>query len=371
MQKASHILHLLTNCQKKERKEAMEQERQSIRIGLAVIAWAVLLRICGMGVWDTAARFLTKPEVASFLLYMETGKIVRHYPPEEQTPVPEQTVATTQTPPTTHTYPTMQTHPEQTPLPQFNREDAALVEIRNHCGYEADIPAMLVSDLRWDLTQDGPAVLIVHTHATESYTKASGQNYTESSAYRTLDEHYNMVSIGSRIAEALRAGGIEVIHDQTFHDYPSYTASYGNSRSAIQAYLQEYPSIRVVLDIHRDAADLEDGQLTTSAMVDGKASSQLMMVVGTDANGLHHPSWTQNMALAIKLTALLEKRWPGLTRPISFRSERFNQDLSTGAMLIEVGAAGDSHEQALTAADALAQGLLTLCRGTATVDSTN
>lgn len=342
----------------------MEQERQSIRIGLAVIAWAVLLRICGMGVWDAAAGFLTKPEVASFLLYMETGKIVRHYPPED-TPVPEQTAAPEQT------QPINQTNPTETLLPQFNKEDASLVEIRNHCGYEADVAAMLVSDLRLNLTQDGPAVLIVHTHATESYTKAAGENYTESSAYRTLDEEYNMVSIGSRIAEALHAGGIEVIHDTTLHDHPSYTASYGNSRSAIQAYLQEYPSIQVVLDIHRDAADRADGQLTTSAIVDGKASSQLMMVVGTDANGLHHPLWTENMALAIKLTALLEKRWPGLTRPISFRSERFNQDLSAGAMLVEVGAAGDSHEQALTAADALAQGLLTLCRGTATADSTN
>ena len=343
----------------------MEQERQSIRIGLAVIAWAVLLRICGMGVWDTAARFLTKPEVASFLLYMETGKIVRYYPPEQGTPVPEQTAAPEQT------QPIKQTDPTEMTLPQFSEEDAALVEIRNHCGYETDVAAMLVSDLGLNLSQDGPAVLIVHTHATESYTKAPGEQYTESSAYRTLDEEYNMVSIGSRIAQVLRAGGIEVIHDQTLHDHSSYTASYGNSRSAVQAYLQEYPSIQVVLDIHRDAADRADGQLTTSATVDGKAASQLMMVVGTDANGLHHPAWTENMALAIQLTALLEKRWPGLTRPISFRSERFNQDLSTGAMLIEVGAAGDSHEQALTAADALAQGLLTLCRGRATANSTN
>lgn len=369
MQKASHILHLFINYQKKEGKETMEQERQSIRVGLAVIAWAVLVRICSMGGWDMAARFLTKPEVASFLLYMETGKIVRSCPPEE--PLPEQTVAPVQTLPNSQTYPTNQTYPTETPLPQFDREDAALIEIRNHCGYEADVPAMLVSDLQWDLTQDGPAVLIVHTHATESYTKAAGQNYTESSAYRTLDEQYNMVSIGSRIADILRAGGIEVIHDTTLHDHPSYTASYGNSRSAIQAYLQAYPSIRVVLDIHRDAAEQEKGQLTTEARVDGKASSQLMMVVGTDANGLDHPAWTENMALAIKLTALLEKKWPGLTRPISFRSERFNQDLSTGAMLVEVGAAGDSHEQAMTAAEALAQGLLMLRRGTAIKDSTN
>lgn len=355
----------------------MEQERQSIRVGLAVIAWAVLLRVCGMGVWDTAAVFLAKPEVASFLLYMQTGKVVRYCPDEPESPVPEQTFPPEQTQLPEQTFsPTQTQQPEQTlsaetARPQFYREDAALIEIRNQCGYDADVSAMLLSELQWDLTKNGPAVLIVHTHATESYTKTAGNPYTESSAYRTLDTQYNMVSIGSRIAEALRAGGIEVIHDTTLHDHPSYTAAYGNSRAAIEDYLQQYPSIRVVLDIHRDAADLEAGQLTTEAVVDGKHSSQLMMVVGTDANGLYHPSWTENMALAIKLTALLEKRWPGLTRPISFRSQRFNQDLSTGAMLVEVGAAGDSHEQALTAADALAEGLLALCRGTATADSTN
>lgn len=343
----------------------MEQERQSMRVGLAVIVLAVVMRLCSLGVLDIAADFLTKPEVVSFLLYMETGKVVRVYPAEPETPIPEQIHTPIQT------QPPAQTQPTEAVRPQFDREDASLIEIRNHCGYETDVPAMLVSQLQWDLTKDGPAVLIVHTHATESYTKAEGENYTESSAYRTLDEQYNMISIGDRIAQVLRAGGIEVIHDQTLHDHPSYTAAYGNSRSSIQDYLKKYPSIQVVLDIHRDAADREDGQLTTAATVDGKASSQLMMVVGTDANGLHHPQWAENMALAIKLTALLEKQWPGLTRPISFRSERFNQDLSKGGMLIEVGAAGDSHEQALTAATALAEGILALCRGTATAGSTN
>ena len=354
----------------------MEQERQSIRVGVAVIACAALLRLCGTGFWETAATFFTKPEVASFLLYMETGRVVRGELPATEATIPEQTLLPTQSPtqPSTAVQPEkplLPTQPEELELPEFHREDAQLIKIHNQCGYEANVPAMLVSQLQWDLTQNGPAVLIVHSHATESYSRSPGEEYLESSSYRTLDTQYNMVSIGNRVADILQAEGITVIHDTTFHDHPAYTAAYGNSREAIKKYLQQYPSIRVVLDIHRDAADLGGEQLTTEATVDGKRSSQLMMVVGTDANGLHHPDWAQNMAFAIKLTAQLEKRWPGLTRPIHFRSERFNQDLSQGGLLVEVGAAGDSHEQAMTAAEALAQGIIDLCRGTATANSTS
>lgn len=350
----------------------MEQERQSIRVGVAVIVCAALLRLCSAGVLDTVAALFVKPEVAAFLLYLETGIVVHEENPATQ---PDQTQPTE--PPTQPSISTQPTVPSvsiqqtESVLPEFRREDAHLVQIRNQCGYEADVPAMLESRLEWDLTQNGPAVLIVHSHATESYLQEPGQDYQESSAYRTLDDRYNMISIGNRVAEILQAGGITVIHDTTLHDHPSYTAAYGNSREAIQEYLQQYPSIRVVLDIHRDAADLEGGQLTTLATVDGKPSSQLMMVVGTDANGLHHPNWVENMAFAIKLTAQLEKSWPGLTRAIHLRSERFNQDLCQGGLLVEVGAAGDTHEQAVTAAEALAKGILALCRGTTTVNSTS
>ena len=77
------------------------------------------------------------------------------------------------------------------------------------------------------------------------------------------------------------------------------------------------------------------------------------------------------MALAAKLHAQLEKRFPGICRPISFRTERFNQDLSAGALLIEVGAAGDTLEEALVAVGALAEGIADLALGTITADSTS
>ena len=341
----------------------MNRERQSVRIGLTVIICALVLRLFTGGTLEPALGWLTSPQGSSVLLYLETGRIFR-FSPRETAPATVPTAAPAVSETTAPTTPL----PADT-LPCFSPADTDLISLSNNCGYTPDLEAMLLSPLSWDLTQGGPAVLIVHTHATESYTPT--QAYLSSSDYRTLDNGYNMVAIGRQVAAVLEAGGIEVLHDKALHDHPSYTGAYQSSRESIQAYLEAYPSIRMVLDIHRDAAETAYGQLKTSATVDGAASSQLMMVVGTDAGGLDHPYWQKNMALAIQLTAYLEKQWPGLTKPISFRSQRFNQDLSPGAMLIEVGAAGDTQEEALLAAKILGQAILALSRGTATAHSTS
>ena len=173
-----------------------------------------------------------------------------------------------------------------------------------------------------------------------------------------------MVSIGDEVARVLSMGGISVLHDRSYHDYPSYNGSYGNARMSIEEYLRQYPSIQMVLDIHRDAIDGADGnQLDTQGTVDGQSSAQLMVVVGTDATGNFHPAWQKNLSLALKLTTVLERADPGITRPINLRAERFNMDLTPGSLLIEVGGAGNTHEEAILAANALARGILTLAKG--------
>ena len=340
----------------------MDWQKQSLRRGAAVIFLAIGLRLLP-GVVNMAAGFLTQPEVASFLIYLETGRVLR--------PVPEEIALV-------ETHPPRETIPEETavesvlPLPLFVSEDTDLVKLKYHANLKPDLEELLCKRLDWDLTADGPTVLILHSHATESYTKTKGENYKESSDYRTLNENYNMLSIGTYLEEKLKEGGLGVVHAKDLHDYPSYSGSYVNSRKTVQAYLKKYPTIRLVLDLHRDAADDGyGGQMDTSATVDGKESARLMMVVGTNAGGMNHPDWEENLALALKLHVVLEKRYPGICRTISFRKQRFNQDLSHGAMLIEVGAAGNTHAEALVAAEALAQGILELARGSATSDSEN
>lgn len=304
------------------------------------------------------AEFFSHPEAVSLLLYLETGRVVKPAMP------------------TVPTEPAGTTVPEETTQPQekgltFDAEDAQLVQVSNFSSYALHVPQLLTQELQWDLTGTAPTVLIVHSHATESYTRTTQSYYVPSSAYRTLDTQYNMVRVGAALKEALEAKGISVIHDTTLHDHPSYNDSYIHSRDAVQAWLKEYPEICLVIDLHRDAADTSPGeQLSTLATVAGENSAQLMLVVGSNAGGRYHPNWEQNMALAAKLHAQLEKRFPGICRPISFRTERFNQDLSAGSLLIEVGAAGDTLEEALIAVTALAEGIADLSKGV-TADSTS
>ena len=341
----------------------MDISHKSLRIGAAVILCAVILRLFSSGLLDTIVSILSSPRVASFIFYLETGRVLRS-PEFHVHPVPE----TTAPPETTH--PDASAPPdEQKTQAVFSPEDAALVEVSNFCGYTIDAENLLLQPLDWDLTDSVPTVLILHTHSSESYTKT--EDYTEDTDYRTLNESYNVISIGARLAQLLEAGGIRVLHDQTIHDYPSYNGAYAHAREYIADYLAQYPSICMVLDIHRDAMEDADGnQIGHTVQVSGQKTAQLMMVIGSDAGGLTHPDWQANMALAVKLHAQLEKNCPGICRPISFRSQRFNQDLSPGALLVEVGAAGNTRAEALLAAEQLANGILALAQGAATSNST-
>ena len=327
----------------------MDLDKASLRVGAAAIACAVVLRLATGGFFDPVVHLFSQPNMASLLIYLETGRIVRFSDSSGDTTVFAPVLQ-------------KETIPEETePLarPVFTAAEAECIDIRG-AEINADLGRLLEKSLQWDLTGEEPTVLIYHTHATESYTPQPGEAYTESSAYRTLSEDYNMVSVGTRMAELLEAEGIRVIHDRGLHDYPNYNTSYNSSRASIQDYLRQYPSIRLVLDVHRDASGDNNNQMTTSATVDGERSAQLMLVlaVGTDARPV--PNWRENLALGLKLHLQLERTAPGITRYINTRASRFNQDLSSGALLIEVGAAGDTHDQAVRAAEVLAESIAAL-----------
>lgn len=328
----------------------MDIEKWSVRIGAAALLFAVLFRLGSDGVFKTAAQALATPESVAVMMFLESGRVVRS--PAVETPRATEPVETSPMP--------EDTAPAQA---VFAPADADLVEVNSYCGYEADVPALLQQPLSWQLQKKEPTVLIIHSHGSESYEKTD--KYEESSAYRTLNTDYNMISIGAELKRILEAGGVQVIHDTQMHDQPSYSASYSQARKSIKKYLEENPSICLVLDLHRDALENKDGkQVAVRAKHDGKTVAQLMLVVGTDVR-LSHPDWPENMSLAVKLHALLEKSFPGICRPISFRSQRFNQDLSPGALLVEVGSAGNTHEEAMAAVQVLGQTVLELAAGAA------
>ena len=311
----------------------MELQQRTRRFGWRVIFCACLLRLL------TGDTFLT---------YLETGRNVRFSASSGEIPV----------------------HLRESPAPwlprqekpAFSAQDAALVELDNDTALTADLEELLEAPLDWDLTAEAPTVLILHTHTTESYTK-NGENYEETSDFRTLSEEYNMVSIGDRVAQLLKAAGIGVIHDRQLHDYPSYNGSYVHARASTEEILKANPSIRLILDLHRDALEKNGSQLGPVAAIEGNSAAQMMLVVGTNVSRQAHKNWEENLSLALKLQVQLERLYPGIMRPVNLRQQRFNQDLSPGALIVEVGAAGNTRAEALAAAEALAEGIIALSEG--------
>lgn len=328
----------------------MDTDRKILRIGAAMILCAVLVRWIGNGQVGRWIRSTGPEELARAVLFLQTGRVVR---PAEQREEPA-----------SQTEPAVEAAAyEETEKPaKLSAEDVDTVEISNLAGYDVDIQAMLAQDLQWELKAEEPTVLILHTHGTESYRNT--ENYPESSEYRTEDPAYNMISVGERLAELLQAGGIRVIHDRTPYDLPTYSGSYAQAREALQKILEENPSICLVLDLHRDAMTDEAGrQMAYTQQTPGGTAAKLMLVSGSDAGGLDYPNWQDNLTLAVKLQAILERQTSGLCRPLSFRTGRYNQDLFPNMILVEVGAAGNTRQEALLATELLAAGILEMAAG--------
>ena len=232
---------------------------------------------------------------------------------------------------------------------------AGSIYIANRAQKQPDTQTLAQTPIGFALG-DGPQVLILHSHATEAYTPDKKDVYTPSDPYRTTDCNYNMVRVGEEMARTLRAHGLDVIHDTTLYDYPSYNEAYDRSLAAAERWLAQYPSIQVILDVHRDALAAEDGSIykAISAEQDGQAA-QVMLVVGTDGTDKFHPLWQENLTFAMHLQQKLLDDHTCLARPMVLRASRFNQHLRTGSLLVEVGTHGNTLEEALLGAHLFAE----------------
>ena len=225
----------------------------------------------------------------------------------------------------------------------------------------ADIAAEAAQPLPFAIEKDSaaPQVLIMHTHATEDYRLSAGLWFTPGDGARSTDRSINMCAVGRVMADTLNAAGICTLHDETLNDYPSYTGSYANSRAVVQQYLAQYPSIKVVLDVHRDAIETENGsRMAPVCTVDGRQAAQVMIICGCD-NGttVQLPDWRQNLRVAAAWERAMEGMYPGFTRPVLFSYRFYNQDLTTGSLLIEIGGHGNNLNEALYAGQLAAKGL--------------
>ncbi|MDQ2087537.1 stage II sporulation protein P [Herbivorax sp. ANBcel31] len=243
---------------------------------------------------------------------------------------------------------------------EYSEKDAITMEkiaINNHqTNYNIDIKKLMEEPLKLDFEKKGPEVLIYHTHTTESFLKDLGQLSQRGIPNRTTDATNNVVRVGEELAQILRKKyNIEVIHNSTIHNYPSDVGAYGRSLNTASNILNSYPSIQIVLDIHRDGIDGDKLRAVTE--IDGKKVAKIMFVVGTDASGLNHPEWEENLKLAVTLQNILNQKHSGITRPIYMSQHRYNQHLTNGALLVEIGGDGNLISECLESTKYLAEAI--------------
>ena len=229
-------------------------------------------------------------------------------------------------------------------------EIVPMVRVKNNSGVEWGFAALLSKGMPLSVTpSDAPQVLIVHTHTTECYMSYYAGYYNADDATRTTDTTQSVAAVGKVLAEELEKAGIGVLHDTTLHDSPQYSGAYSRSEETIKAYLTQYPSICVVIDLHRDAMMYDDlTKVKPTATVDGQKAAQVMLVVGgTDTAELPNAYCEDNLRLGLQLQQTLEMAYPTLTRPLYVVDARYNQGLLAGSLLIEVGTDANTLSEAL------------------------
>lgn len=231
------------------------------------------------------------------------------------------------------------------------------IYVQNKTNEKINIDELLKKSLKLNATKKGPKVLIYHTHTTESFVIKSSDLGKKNIPTRSRNPEETVVRVGEELADILRKKyDIEVIHNGTVHDYPDYNGSYGRSLDTAEKILKSYPSINVVLDVHRDALGSQK-KMRVVKKINGKNAAQVMFVIGSNKSGLYHPNWKENLSFAVKLQARLNQISPGLARPIDLSQNRYNQHLTNGTIIIEVGGDGNVISECLESTKYLAQAI--------------
>lgn len=224
------------------------------------------------------------------------------------------------------------------------------VKIRNESSYNLT-EEMLIPNVELTNKKD---IIVYHTHTCESYTPTEANNYVASGNFRTIDLNYSVARVGTELTNNLNSLGFNVNHNTTYHDYPAYTGSYTRALATIKDILSKNPSSEFIIDLHRDAIGSMSNYGPT-VKIGNDIGAQLMFVIGTDGGGLEHKDWIYNFKMAIKIQEKANEMYPELFKPIILRNSRYNQHVTKGACIIEVGATGNTIEQCNTSMKYLAK----------------
>lgn len=221
------------------------------------------------------------------------------------------------------------------------------ISIYNETKLKINIDELLNEPLKFTFDKKKNKILIYHTHTTESYLR-NIKDLNKDVPNRTQDPRYSVVRVGEELAQNLRKKyGVDIIHNGTIHDYPNYNYSYSNSLNTITKILKSYPTIKMTIDVHRDAAGDNGKKLRAVAKVNNKNTAQVMFVVGTNQGKLAHPNWRENLKLAVKLQEKLNEISPNLAKPIDLSKNRYNEHVTLGSLIIEVGGDGNTLDECL------------------------
>ena len=187
-----------------------------------------------------------------------------------------------------------------------------------------------------------------------------GYEYEATGNYRTTDLNYSVAKVGTELTNYLKEKGFNVTHNTTYHDYPAYSGSYARSLNTLEGLL-EGKNTQLVFDLHRDAVGSSNEYAPTIKINDNYVA-QIMFVIGTNGGGLEHPNWIQNLKIAVKIQEKANEMYPGLFRPIIIRNSRYNQHLTNGSSIIEVGATGNTMEQCILSMQCLSNVLAEVCK---------
>lgn len=323
-------------------------QKRARKLERVVLVFAIVLRLATEPALYTLAgtsihNLTTDPKAASLFSYLYSGTVYTYesrqkhggtvtvsYPKQQQS---------------------VQTQAKQDePKLQFTAAEAASIRIIGSCTYSYDTAALLAAPLKTNFSLQGPQILIVHTHTTEAYSESVSEGY------QSTDPAKNVIAVGNAMAEVFESFGIQTLHETGLNDVYGYTDAYERMDEVIADYLTCYPSIRMVIDVHRDAFEDSSGEPAGPVVYEnGESCAKVMLVMGTDEGGLYHPNWQDNLSCALKIQSMLQNEYPSLCRDLLLRQSRYNQHRTPCSMLVEVGASGNTLPQAEASARLFAE----------------